>query len=165
VKVTPENVKGDGRIGIAALQDYVLPDEYVVLEHYGLFDAVTHSVEKTWDMSLLTLRLMGKMLSLEVSVKNISGPLSIAEFAGRSAQLGMVTFISFLALVSISLGVLNLLPVPMLDGGHLLFYLIEWLKGSPLDDNAQSLLQRVGLTLILMLMSVALVNDVGRLLG
>jgi regulator of sigma E protease len=116
-------------------------------------------------MSLLTLRLMGKMLSLEVSMKNISGPLSIAEFAGRSAQLGIVTFISFLALVSISLGVLNLLPVPMLDGGHLLFYLIEWLKGSPLDDNAQSLLQRVGLTLILMLMSVALVNDVGRLLG
>lgn len=165
VKVTPENVKGDGRIGIAALQDYVLPDKYVVLEHYGLFDAVTHSVEKTWDMSLLTLRLMGKMLSLEVSMKNISGPISIAEFAGRSAQLGMVTFISFLALVSISLGVLNLLPVPMLDGGHLLFYLIEWLKGSPLDDNAQSLLQRVGLTLILMLMSVALVNDVGRLLG
>ena len=164
VNITPENVKGDGRIGIGA-QDYILPDDYVVLEHYDLIDSFTHSLEKTWDMSLLTLRLMGKMLTLQVSMKNISGPLSIAEFAGRSAQLGIVTFISFLALLSISLGVLNLLPVPMLDGGHLLFYLIEWLKGSPLDDNAQSLLQRVGLTLILMLMSVALVNDVGRLLG
>lgn len=165
VVVVPENVKGDGRIGVGSVQEYALPNEYVVTERYGMLNAFFHGAEKTWDMSLLTLRLMGKMLTLQVSVKNISGPLSIAEFAGRSAQLGTVVFLSFLAMVSVSLGVLNLLPVPMLDGGHLLFYLIEWLKGSPLDENAQSLLQRVGLTLLLMLMSVALVNDVGRLLG
>ena len=120
-------------------------------------------IEKTWDTSVLTLRLLGKMLTLEVSAKNISGPITIAQFAGKTAQIGIVTFLYFLGLISVSLGVLNLLPIPMLDGGHLLLYTIEGIKGSPVTENSQIILQKVGIVLLAGLMSLAMFNDLERL--
>jgi regulator of sigma E protease len=151
----PDNVSGKGRMGVYA--------PYFVTERYGVWKAFTQGIEKTWDMSVLTLRLMAKMLTLQISYEHISGPISIAQFAGQSAQLGIAIFLSFLGLVSVSLGVLNLLPIPLLDGGHLFLYLIEGIKGSPVSENTESVLQRVGLTLLIGLMGLAVFNDLGRL--
>ena len=116
-------------------------------------------------MSVLTLRMLYKMLTLEVSSKNISGPLTIAQYAGKSAQVGVESFILFLAIVSVSLGVLNLLPIPVLDGGHLLYYAIEAVKGSPVSEKVMIWGQQVGILLLFLLMSLAIYNDMGRLLN
>ena len=116
-------------------------------------------------MSLLTLRILGKMVVGEASVKNLSGPISIAQFAGHTAGQGLVAFMGFMAIVSISLGVLNLLPIPLLDGGHLLYYLIEFLKGSPVSDSTQMVGQQLGIVVLLCLMSIAFYNDLLRLIG
>jgi regulator of sigma E protease len=151
----PDKVSGKGRMGVYA--------PYFITERYGIWKAFTQGFKKTWDMSVLTLRLMAKMVTLQISYEHISGPISIAQFAGQSAQLGIAIFLSFLGLVSVSLGVLNLLPIPLLDGGHLFFYLIEGIKGSPVSDNTESLLQRVGLTLLIGLMGLAIFNDLERL--
>jgi len=131
---------------------------------YGPLDALQQGVVKTWDMSLLTLRTLWKMLVGQASLDNISGPISIAQYAGQSASFGLASFLSFLAIVSISLGVLNLLPVPILDGGHLMYYLIELLKGSPVSEQTEILGQRIGIALLFALMSLALFNDFSRLL-
>lgn len=155
----PERRDGKGLAGISLDRKYYT----VATEYYGVTDALLLSITKTWDISILTLQVLGKMLTLEVSPKNISGPITIAEIAGQTAQMGLVAFLSFLGLVSVSLAVLNLLPIPILDGGHLLMYLIEWIKGSPLTENAQLLFQRVGLTIIVGLMGLAIFNDLGRL--
>lgn len=136
-----------------------------VVVRYGPLDAVVAGIGKTWDMSLLTLRMLGRMLIGKASLDNLSGPLTIAQFAGQAASAGIMAFLSLLALVSISLGVLNLLPVPMLDGGHLLYYLIEVIKGSPLSEAIQQVGQQVGIAMLLMLMGIALFNDFNRLLG
>jgi regulator of sigma E protease len=151
----PDNVNGKGRMGVYA--------PYFVTERYNLWRSFILGIEKTWDISLLTLRVMVKMLTLQISHEHISGPITIAQFAGQSAQLGIVVFLSFLGIVSVSLGVINLLPVPLLDGGHLLLYLIEWIKGNPLTENAEFLLQRIGLTLLICLMGLAIFNDLERL--
>jgi len=151
----PENVNGKGRMGVYA--------PYFVTERYNLWGSFTHGVEKTWDISVLTLRVMVKMLTLQISPKHISGPITIAQFSGRSVQLGIVVFLSFLGLVSVSLGVINLLPVPLLDGGHLFLYLIEWIKGNPVTENTEFFLQRIGLTLLIGLMGLAIFNDLERL--
>lgn len=132
---------------------------------YGPVAALQQSVVKTWDMSALTLRTLWKMLLGEASLDNISGPISIAQYAGHSASIGVATFLGFLAIVSVSLAVLNLLPVPVLDGGHLMYYLIELLKGSPVSEQTEALGQRVGIALLFALMSLALFNDISRLLG
>ena len=132
---------------------------------YGPVEAVGQAVSQTWRMSALTLRMIGRMLTGDVSVKNVSGPLHIAEYAGYSAQAGIVTFLSFMAIVSVSLGVLNLLPVPVLDGGHLLYYLVELVKGSPISESVQAAGQQIGLLLLFMLMSLAFYNDISRLIG
>jgi regulator of sigma E protease len=116
-------------------------------------------------MSVFTLRMLGRMLIGQASLENISGPITIAQFAGQSASIGWNAFLSFLALVSISLGVLNLLPIPILDGGHLLYYIIEAAKGSPLSETAQNFGQRLGIVLLVMLMSLAFFNDFARLLS
>lgn len=116
-------------------------------------------------MTALTFRMLGKMVVGEVSLDNISGPISIAQYAGYSANVGFISFLMFLALISISLAVLNLLPIPILDGGHLFFYMIEFFKGAPLSDAAQLIGQKVGLILLVSLMFLAFYNDIERLLG
>lgn len=154
-----------GRIG-AAVQ---LPEgEFAALraeERYGLADALARAVERTWDMSVLTLRMIWRMIVGDVSVKNISGPINIAQYAGYSASIGLAAFLSFLAVVSISLGVLNLLPIPMLDGGQIVYTVAEVFKGGPLSERAQQVGQQVGIAFLLALMSFAFYNDISRLLG
>jgi regulator of sigma E protease len=142
-----------------------IPEQYLYIEHNNIFQALAKGASKTWDMSSLSLQLLWKMLTLEVSAKHISGPITIADYAGKTAQISFVAFISFLALISLSLGVINLLPVPVLDGGHLLMYFIELIKGSPVTDNMQYVMQQVGFALLLGLMFLAIFNDIGRLFG
>ncbi len=169
VEVVPALVhtkEGDiGRIG-AAVQ---IPDDfdkrYFTVVRYSPLTAFGPSLSKTWEMSALTLKMVGKMLVGDVSTKNISGPLSIAQFAGSSANAGTAAFLSFLAIISVSLGVLNFLPIPVLDGGHLLYYVIEFLKGSPVSDEVQAFGQRLGLMVIIGLMVIAFYNDIIRLLN
>jgi regulator of sigma E protease len=132
---------------------------------YGPLESVGKAFGKTWEMTALTVRTLWGMLSGKASVENISGPISIAQYAGYSARIGLVSFLKFLAIVSISLGVLNLLPVPVLDGGHLLYNLIEWLQGRPLSESAQQIGQQLGILVLLALMSIAFYNDLTRLFG
>lgn len=154
-----------GRIGAYVQVPPELGAELRAETRYGPLAAVWQSLVKTWDMSALTLRTLWKMVIGQASLDNISGPLSIAQYAGHSASIGLGTFLGFLAIVSISLGVLNLLPVPVLDGGHLMYYLIELLKGSPVSERTELLGQRIGIALLFALMSLALFNDFARLLG
>ncbi|MFT5781935.1 MAG: regulator of sigma E protease [Pseudomonas sp.] len=130
---------------------------------FGPAQAVIEGLQRTWTMSVLTLDSMKKMLIGELSVKNLSGPITIAKVAGASAQSGFGDFLNFLAYLSISLGVLNLLPIPVLDGGHLLFYLVEWVRGRPLSDRVQAWGMQIGISMIVGVMLLALVNDLGRL--
>ena len=154
-----------GKIGAAPARPEVLPQDYLAEVKYSFFTALGVAVVKTWKMSVLTLRMIGKMIVGEISLANLSGPITIATYAGYTANAGISSFLYFLAVISISLGVLNLLPIPLLDGGHLLNYLIEMIKGSPLSEVIQLKMQRVGIALLAMLMSLALYNDIARLVG
>ncbi len=160
-----ENGKTVGRIGIGPHVDPAVFEALMVEVRYGPLDALAHAAERTWETSVITLKMLGKMVVGEVSLKNLSGPITIADYAGQSAQLGWLPYLTFIALISISLGVLNLLPVPLLDGGHLLYYAIEILKGSPLSERAMELGQRAGMLLLFILMAFALYNDIYRLAG
>ncbi len=139
------------------------PAEMLREVRYGPLAAVGEGLARTWSMSLLTVESIGKMLFGELSVKNLSGPITIAKVAGASAESGVGDFLSFLAYLSISLGVLNLLPIPVLDGGHLLFYLVEWVRGRPLSERVQALGVQIGIGLVMALMFLALLNDISRL--
>jgi regulator of sigma E protease len=137
----------------------------MVQVRYGVLDGLWQASLRTWEMSSLTLKMLGKMVIGEASLKNLSGPLTIADYAGQSVRLGVAYYLGFLAVVSVSLGVLNLLPLPMLDGGHLMYYLFEGVTGRPVSDQWLDRLQRGGVAIMLMMMSLALFNDVARLLG
>jgi regulator of sigma E protease len=167
--VTPRTVEADGgaigRIGAGVESRDDLMEPYRVEIRYGPIEALSQSVHRTLDMSAMMLRVMGRMLLGQASMENLSGPITIAETAGRTASYGLDSFMKFLAVVSISLGVLNLLPIPILDGGHLLYFLIEWVKGSPLSEQAQLQGQKVGLALIAALMTLAFYVDLSRLFG
>lgn len=152
-----------GFVGVHLPQAFI--DNMRITVQYGPFESLAKGVGKTWDMSRLMLDVLWRMLIGEASLKNVSGPITIAQFAGDSASHGLTQFLSFLAVVSISLGVLNLLPVPILDGGHFMYYLIELLRGRPLSQQAQETGQRIGILLILALMTLAFYNDFMRLFG
>jgi regulator of sigma E protease len=159
-RVMSEGGKTFGRIDAAPGQ----PPARVTVR-LGVLEGLQQGVARTWEMSALTLRMMGRMLIGEASIKNLSGPLTIADYAGQSVNLGLAYYLGFLALVSVSLGVLNLLPLPMLDGGHLMYYIFEGVTGRPVSELWLARLQRGGIVVLLMMMSVALFNDVARLLG
>ncbi len=157
----------DGEQGFIGAYQHV-PEEVrqqlITRVEFSPIEAMPKAVVKTWDMSTLTLRVLWKMVTGEASLANISGPITIASYAGVTASIGLVSFLSFLAVISVSLGVLNLLPVPMLDGGHLFYYLIEIIKGSPVSEAFELRGQQVGIVLLACLMSVAIFNDIQRLI-
>nr|WP_247869874.1 RIP metalloprotease RseP [Methylophaga sp. SB9B] len=162
--VADEN--GIGRIGAAVNTDaYEIPAELRSELRYGPLAAIPQAFTQTWQFSVTTLSGLWGMLVGTVSSDNLGGPIAIAQFAGDSAQQGLIAFISFLAMISISLGILNLLPVPVLDGGHLLMYFFEWIRGKPLPESVQIQGQKIGLFLILLLMVFAFTNDIVRLIG
>ncbi len=168
--LTPESVPDGeggarGRIGAQARVPADLFEGMRAEHRYGPVEAVGEAVRKSWNMATLMVTMLGKMVIGEASLDNISGPISIAEYAGRTASIGLTPFLSFLALISISLGVLNLLPIPLLDGGHLMYYLIELVKGSPVSEAFEIAAQRVGIAVLLLLMGLAFYNDLARLLG
>jgi regulator of sigma E protease len=159
-KVVTEKGETFGRVEAQPGQAAVM-----VKVQYGPVDGIVQGAVRTWEISVLTVRMLGRMLIGEASLKNLSGPITIADYAGQSVQQGLAYYLGFLALVSVSLGVLNLLPLPMLDGGHLMYYIFEGVTGRPVSDAWLARLQRGGIVVLLMMMSVALFNDVARLLG
>jgi len=165
--VTPDTVtesgKTFGRIGVKPQFDKSIADKLTTVVRYGPLEAIPRAWTKVWDMSIFSLKMMGRMITGDVSWKNLSGPITIADYAGQSAQLGWIPYVTFLALISISLGVLNLLPIPVLDGGQLMYYIVEILKGSPVSEKVMEIGQQVGLTLLLGLTAFAFYNDIHRL--
>jgi regulator of sigma E protease len=162
-KVEGEKPKAEGRIGASVFipEDVkkALTSEYSL----GPIEAIPAAFIKTYDYSFSTLKMMGKMVLGRASVKNLSGPISIAQYAGESAEIGFVHFLKFIALVSVSLGVLNLLPIPVLDGGHLVFFGIEALRGRPLTEKSQLFFQQIGIAILVTLMALGMVMDIQRL--
>ena len=168
IALVPEPTEQNGRrIGIAGMRlaiDPAAASGLLLTVRYGPAEALVQATARTWELSTFTVRMLGRIVTGGASLKNISGPLTMADYAGQSAQAGLLTFVGYLALISISLGVLNLLPVPLLDGGHLLYYLVEIFKGSPVSDRALEVGQRIGMAVLAMLMALALFNDLSRLL-
>ena len=152
-----------GRIGVQPVAGAAIPEHMRTMERYGPLESLSRASAKTWGMSELTVRMLWNVVTGDVSVKNLSGPINIAEYAGFSLRQGALAFLSFLAIVSVSLFVLNLLPIPILDGGQIVFQLAELAKGSPLSERAQAVGQQIGLVLLLVLMSFAFYNDLSRL--
>jgi len=160
-----ENGKTIGRLGASVKLDQEEFEKLLIDINYTPFESLTKAFVKTWETSIFSLKMLGSMVVGNVSWKAISGPVSIASYAGESANLGLKAFLGFLALVSISIGVLNLLPIPVLDGGHLMYYIAEILKGSPVSEHVMMAGQKIGITLLGLLMFVALFNDISRYLA
>ena len=157
---TPEGQ--DGYLGVSPFAK-PWPEGYVFTHQYGLLEAVGKAVDKTWRLMTLSVEMIGKLITGDVSVKNLSGPIAIAQGAGNSAGYGLVYFLSFLALISVNLGIVNLLPLPMLDGGHLMYFTIEWITGRPVPEEVQEWGFRIGAMLLFTIMSIAIINDITRL--
>jgi regulator of sigma E protease len=169
IVVTPQSViesgKTVGKIGAAPKVDQAAWQAMFNEVSYGPAESLSRAVKKTWDTAIISLKMLGKMVTGEVSMKNLSGPVTIADYAGQSAHLGLVAYLGFLALISISLGVLNLLPVPLLDGGHLLYYVAEMIKGSPVSEQTWEIGQKIGIAFLGTLMVFAIYNDINRLIS
>ncbi len=163
--VVEEGGQRIGRLGIRAQESAEIQHDRFLTVRYGPLDAAIKAVRQTWETSIFSLRMMGRMLIGELSWKNLSGPVTIADYAGQSAKLGPTHYLRFLALVSISLGVLNLLPIPVLDGGHLMYYLVEVIKGGPVSERVMEYGQQVGFFLLAVLMTFAFYNDIHRLIS
>jgi regulator of sigma E protease len=168
VELTPlpvtENGKTMGRIGAAPAVERGTLGRLIRVVRYPPGQALYHAAAKTWDTSVFTLKMLGRMVAGQVSWKNVSGPITIADYAGQSAQMGWAAYLNFLALISISLGVLNLLPIPLLDGGHLLYHMAEIIRGKPISEKAMEIGQQIGLAILLTLMLLAFYNDIHRLI-
>ncbi len=158
----PERV-GDRTVG--RIQAQVDMSRATVMVAHGPLEAVGSAVSRTWDSSVLTIKMLAKLVTGQASLKNITGPITIADYAGQTAKVGWISFLSFMAFISISLGVMNLLPIPVLDGGHLLYYALELFSGRPVPERAGAILQRAGVGVLLVLMAVAMFNDIARLIG
>ncbi len=167
VSLIPATVRDDdisiGRIGAGPRIDPELLASLHATVQYGPLEGMRRALARTWELSTFSLEMLGRMITGQASLKNLSGPLTIADYAGQSAESGVSSFVAFLALVSVSLGVLNLLPVPLLDGGHLLYYLAEFLTGRPVSEHIQEIGQKIGMGLLGLLMFFALYNDLSRL--
>ena len=169
--LTPKQTEINGvtraRIGVSLRPDYAedATKDLFFVRKAPFLESIKAGVVETWDMSVMTLKVMGRLINGEASLKNISGPITIANYAGKSALVGFSAFLTLLAIVSLSLGVLNLLPIPMLDGGHLLYYVIELVKGSPVSERVEAIGMRIGMSLVGVLMVVAIYNDIGRLVN
>lgn len=162
--VAPEVVEQDGRkFGRIKVEVPMVPE--MVTEGSNPLVALGKGVVKTWDTAVMTLKMVGKMIVGEVSWKNVTGPITIADYAGQTARIGLVSYLSFIAFVSISLGVMNLLPIPVLDGGHLLYYAVEVLTGRPVSERVSAVAQRAGIGILMTLMLVAVFNDINRLVS
>jgi regulator of sigma E protease len=162
VSVTPQaELVGEKTVGRMLAQVDVSAASVIIQS--GPIDAVSRAVRKTWETSAMTLTMLGKMLTGEVSLRNITGPLTIADYAGQTARVGLISFLSFMAFISISLGVMNLLPIPVLDGGHLLYYSLELFSGRQVPERVGEIAQRAGLGILMTLMAVAMFNDIVRL--
>jgi regulator of sigma E protease len=160
-----ENGRPVGRLGIAVKSDPASYTAMLVEVRYGFVESIGRAVGEVWNTSALSLRMIGRMIVGEVSLKNLSGPVTIADYAGQSAKMGISPYLRFIALISISLGVLNLLPIPVLDGGHLMYYLAELFKGSPVSDSVQAIGQKIGFGILGLMMMFALYNDIHRLIA
>jgi len=169
LQVIPEKIERNGktigRLGIGYKAGSAYPKNMQITHGYNVIESFPRALTRTWDFSVLTLKMMGKIFTGEISVKNLSGPVSIARYAGYSASAGLARFLDFLAIVSISLGILNLLPIPILDGGHLTYYTIELVRKKPVSEETQEFASRIGMVLLFSLMSVALYNDLVRVFG
>ena len=159
-----EGGKSIGRIGVAAYIDKAAFEAMLTDVRYPPAAAMSEAFRKTWETGWVSLKMMGKMVLGEISLKNLSGPITIADYAGQSAHMGLGAYIGFLALISISLGVLNLMPIPLLDGGHLLYYSVELIKGSPVSEGLWEVGQKAGIALLVTMMAFALYNDISRLI-
>ena len=164
--LTPDSKQVNGKAeGFAGVVPKVipLPDEYKTVRQYGPFSAILEASDKTWPLMKLTVSMLGKLITGDVKLNNLSGPISIAQGAGMSAEFGVIYYLMFLALISVNLGIINLFPLPVLDGGHLLFLAIEKLKGGPVSERVQDFSYRIGSILLVLLMGLALFNDFSRL--
>lgn len=168
LNITPdaarENGKTIGRIGAGFKAEQAQLDQYLITQHFTIVEAFAKSVEKTWETAIFSLKMLGNMLIGNVSWKGMSGPVTIASYAGQSANMGIKVFVGFLALVSISIGILNLLPIPILDGGHFMYYMVEFFTGKPVSEAVISIGQRIGFFILGWMMVLALYNDINRLI-